>query len=181
MFGVAGALLLTKVQVGGGLALLFAFWIWREQGIRAVTWAVFTGLAIVALTLVIYPNWPVDYIHALQMLNPKNQWWSVDIFPYGLIFLLLAFIPGEVGKLRRARMIGAATLLASPYFAWYHASTVMLIETRTSLMWVSWLDVLRRALLGTTVLGWFLPACILLTDVVQIWRERRALWKTVKP
>jgi hypothetical protein len=78
-------------------------------------------------------------------------------------------------------MIASVTLLASPYFAWYHGTTVMLLETRTAMMWVSWLDVLRRALLGTTLLGWFLPACILLADVIQIWRERRNLRKVAKP
>jgi hypothetical protein len=181
MFGIGGALLLTKVQVGGGLALLFAFWIWREQGFKSIAWTAFTGLAIFALTLIANPNWPIDYLHALQTLDPKNQWWSSAIFPFGLVFLPLAFYPGDVGKLRRARMIGAATLLASPYFTWYHATTVMVLETRTPVMWISWLDVLRRAVFGPTLFGWFLPAVMLCWDVWQIWHERRKRVLTAKP
>ncbi len=181
LFGIGGALLMTKVQVGGGLALLFAFWIWREQGLKAIAWAVLAGLVVFALTLLTYPNWPIDYVHALQTLDPKNQWWSSAIFPLGLVFIPFAFYPGNVGKLRRARMIAAVTLLASPYFTWYHGTTVMVLETRTAMMWISWLDVLRRAVLGTTLLGWFLPACILFADVIQIWRERRMLEHAAKP
>lgn len=181
VFGIGGVFLLTKVQVGGGIGLLFAFWIWREQGFKAILWAVGSALAIFVVTLFAYPNWPLDYLNALQTLDPGNQWWSAAIFPFGLVFLPLAFYPGDVGKMRRARMIAAATLLASPYFAWYHGTTVMVLETRTAMMWLSWLDVLRRAVLGPTLFGWFLPALILCWDVWQIWHERRNLDIPAKP
>lgn len=180
VFGIGGVLLLTKVQVGGTLGLLFAFWIWQEQGLKAILWAAASALAIFLLTLLAYPQWPIDYIHALQALDPGSQWWSVSIFPFGLIFLPLAFYPGDVGKRRRIRMVACATLLASPYFAWYHATTALVFETRIEILWISWLDVVRRALFGPSLFGWFLPCCMLLWDVWQIRQERRSAMRPIK-
>jgi hypothetical protein len=78
-------------------------------------------------------------------------------------------------------MVACITLLASPYFAWYHPSSAMLLETRGAMMWLSWVDALPRVLFDYKQNGWAVLLIMLSWDVWQIWRERRALWKTVKP
>jgi hypothetical protein len=172
-FGIAVLMLLTKVQVGAGLALLFTFWIWREQGFRSLVWGAATALAALAVTVLIYPDWPVRYFGALGALSPQNQIWNASVFPLGLLAIPLAFYPGDIGKIRRARMIASITLLASPYFAWYHPSTALLLETRGPMMWLSWLDALPRILFGYKQNGWIVLLIMLSWDVWQIWRERR--------
>lgn len=172
-FGVAALMLVTKVQVGAGLALLFAFWIWREQGLRPLVWATFAVLIALGVTLLFYPAWPQHYLGSLTTLAPQNQEWNASIFPLGLLTIPLAFYPADVGKIRRARMIAVITLLASPYFAWYHPSTALLLETRGGVMWLSWIDALPRILFGYKQNGWAVLLIMLGWDVWQIWRERR--------
>jgi hypothetical protein len=173
--GVAMLALMTKVQVGAGLALLFTFWIWSEQGLRPLIVGAFSALAIIGVTVVIYPGWPIDYLSALKTLAPQEQVWNGTIFPLGLLTIPLAFYPGNIGKIRRARMIACITLLASPYLSWYHPSTALLLETRTPMMWLSWIDALPRVLFDYRQNAWDVPLIMLSWDVWQIWRERQRL------
>jgi hypothetical protein len=117
-FGIAILALVTKVQVGAGLAVLFTFWIWREQGLRPLIWGAGAALTVLGITLIFYPSWPIRYFVALGELAPQNQIWNASIFPIGLLTIPLAFYPGDIGKIRRARMVDCVTLLTSPYFAW---------------------------------------------------------------
>lgn len=180
-FGIAILALLTKIQVGAGLALLFTLWVWREQGLRPLIWSAGAALLVIALTLTFYPDWPTRYFGALGALAPQNQVWNASIFPVGLLTIPLAFYPGDVGKVRRARMVACVTLLASPYFAWYHPSTALLLETRGAMMWLSWIDALPRLLFGYKQNGWAVLLIMLSWDIWQIWRERRLLEQSVKP
>lgn len=172
-FGIAILCLLTKVQVGVGLIALFTFWMYTEQGIRPFVWGGLTAGLGVGVTLLLYPGWIGDYLNALRTLAPQDQWWNAAIFPYGLIALPFMFIPWNVGKLRRARIVACVTLLASPYFAWYHASTPMLLETRGAMTWLSWLDAVPRLIFNYKRMGWVVPSLMLAWDVWQIWSERR--------
>lgn len=172
-FGITILALMTKVQVGAGLALLFTFWVWREQGLRPLIWAAAAALAVIGVTLLFYPAWPIHYFEALGALAPQDQVWNASIFPLGLLTIPLAFYPGDVGKIRRARMIACITLLASPYFAWYHPSAALLLETRGAMMWLSWIDALPRVLFDYKHNGWVVLLIMLGWDVWQIWRERR--------
>ena len=172
-FGIAILALMTKVQVGAGLAILFTVWIWREQGLSPLIWSAGAALAAVSVTLFFYPAWPVRYFAALGTLAPQNQAWNASIFPMGLLTVPLAFYPGDIGKIRRARMIAAVTLLASPYFAWYHPSTALLLETRGTMMWLSWVDAIPRLLFGYKQNGWAVLLIMLSWDVWQIWQDRR--------
>jgi len=92
----------------------------------------------------------------------------------------IAFYPGDVGKLRRARMVACITLLASPYFAWYHPATTMLLETRVLITWLSWLDAIPRIFLDYKRNGWLIPMVMICWDVWQIWHERRAAEKLIQ-
>ena len=179
--GIAMLALLTKVQVGAGLALLFAFWIWTEQGLRPLVIGALTAVGVVAVTMVTYPDWLPHYLSALTTLAPQNQIWNGAIFPLGLLTIPLAFYPGDIGKIRRARMIACITLLASPYLSWYHPSTALLLETRTPMMWLSWIDALPRVFLDYRQNGWDVPLIMLCWDVWQIWRERRNARHVAKP
>lgn len=174
-FGIALLALMTKIQVGVGLALLFTFWIGREQGQRALLWAAGAVAGVIGVSLLMYPDWPANYLTALNTLAPQNQFWNASIFPIGLLALPFAFYPGDVGKIRRARMIACVTLLASPYFAWYHPSTAMLLETRGAMMWLSWLDAVPRVLWDDKHSGWIVLIIMLAWDVWQIRQERRHL------
>lgn len=170
--GAAWLGLLTKPQVGAGLLLVIGYWIWREQGWRAILWAAASSCGIALLTLALWPGWPLRWLIALRDLNPS--WWNAAIWPYGLLALPLAFL-STAQPIRRLRLVGAATLLASPYFALYHCAALLTLADSAWALALSWLPVvLGMTFFGEWMkLGWLLPFSILVMDLVAIIGERR--------
>ena len=170
--GVGWLALITKPQVGLGLLLVYTWWIWREMGIKAILWAGFSALAILAPTFLIWPEWVQNWSIAVRELNPT--WWNATIWPYGLFALPLALLPIQMSRQRRLRMVSAASLLASPYFALYHCSTLLTFSSKPYDLLFSWLPVVIGLLFFEqwAGLGWILPAMILATDLFDLYRIR---------
>lgn len=171
-FGIAAVALLTKPQVGAGLVLLFAWWLWRDVGWRPLAWAALVAGGIGVITLVAQPDWVGLWLDRLQRLDPGSRYFSSAVFPFGLLALPLAFLPLQMPRLRRARIVAAVTLLASPYFATYHCVTLLTLERRPVVTVVSWLTVAPMLLFENQTFGWLIPLAVLLLDMRVLWRGR---------
>ena len=174
-FGLAAVALLTKFQVGTGLFLLFAWWIWRDHGWRPLAWAALVAGGIGLITLIAQPDWIGLWVDRLQRLNPGDKFFSSSVFPYGLIALPLALLPLKIPRIRRARIVAAVTLLASPYFAVYHCSTLMTLDNRRLMTLVSWLPVVPMLTADNQTFGWIIPVAVLALDLLATLRERAGL------
>jgi hypothetical protein len=171
--GLAWLGLLTKPQVGAGLLLIISAWVWQEQGKKAIFWAGLSAMGVILLTLALWPGWLFRWVAAVRALQPG--WWNAALWPYGLAALPLAFLPLAMPPERRLRMVGAATLLSSPYFALYHCLTLTTLADTPLALAFSWLPVILGATLGGEWMkwGWLLPVSMLIMDVLGIIKERR--------
>lgn len=156
--GVAALALATKVQVGWGIGLLFAFWVWREQGWRALFWGGLIAGALFGLTLLAYPGWVPLYIASLERLAPQTLYFNASPYPYGMLAWLIALWPRDLGRARRVRLVAAATLLSSPYFATYHTTTLMTLNVQPLLLPITWLTVVPAFFMEFWhAYGWLIP------------------------
>lgn len=171
-FGIALIALLTKPQVGAGLALLFTWWLYRDRGWRPLLWAGLVAGGVGVFTLLVQPDWVGLWIDRLQRLDPGSRYFSSAVFPWGLLAVPLALLPRPVGRIQRARLVAAVTLLASPYFATYHCLTLMTLERRPVVTLVSWLTVAPMLLADNQTFGWLIPGTVLLLDAWAITRGR---------
>lgn len=164
--GVAWLLLMVKPQVGAGLALLFAWWAWRERGLRSLWPAGCVVVAVVAATVWLWPAWIGNWLSTMGTF--EATWWNAAIWPYGLLAWPVALMPGKIGRERRMRMVAAATLLGSPYFALYHATMLVALAASPLLAAASWLPLVAGSILGVGWMqwGWWLPALSLARDVI---------------
>lgn len=173
-FGLAAVALMTKFQVGAGLTLLFAYWLWRDRGWRSLIWAAGFGVGLAALTLLVQPDWVGLWLERLRVLDPGSRFFSSSVFPWGWAAVPLALLPIAAGRARRARMIAAATLLASPYFAVYHCTTLLTLDDRPLVTLWSWLPLVPMLLADDQTTGWLIPLGVLLLDAFHLLRERRS-------
>ena len=177
-WGLAGLMLITKVQVGWGLAVLFTFWIWREQGIKALLWAAGVAAGIVGITLIAYPGWFPAWRQVTNGLwdlyiAGKHAYSNPVFIPLGGIAWLAAVIPVKMERPRRARMVAAATLLGSPYFLPYHCLTLMTMVRSRIVYWVAWLPIIPLFCGETTRWAWFIPCAVLLVELWELYQIRR--------
>ncbi|HRF96664.1 MAG TPA: hypothetical protein PLZ51_15765, partial [Aggregatilineales bacterium] len=82
-FAIIG--LLTKVQVGWGIAVLFTLWMIQLYGWKSLLWAGMSMAGILGATLVIYPNWIALWLDSLRLLSPSGRYFDSSIFPIGLL------------------------------------------------------------------------------------------------
>ncbi|MBC8098375.1 MAG: hypothetical protein H7Y11_02935 [Armatimonadetes bacterium] len=169
---VAYFCLLPKVQVGGGLMLLYTVWLWRDFGWRTLLRvAVLTGVLGV-LSLLIWQDWVPLWITRLQRLVPIDDPYTFNssITPWGLLLVPLALLPVQYGKQRRARIVAALTLLVSPYFAGYHCA-LLLTMARSPLTWLaSALPLLPMLLASNRGTFWLIPVFVIAYELVT-WRR----------
>ena len=113
-FGLAIAC--TKFHIGlilGSTLLLMADISWRER-LRVVL----IPAAVLAVSLVVYPAWPLDILASMRT-NPANEWGSIALWRWIGPYALILWIPPLILPLPRSqRLIAlAATMaLALPYF-----------------------------------------------------------------
>lgn len=178
-WGLAGVGLVTKFQVGGGLALLFTWWIWRDYGIRALIWAACSAVLLFGMTIIVYPGWVTVWVDNLQAISDRTRTGSQTylnsaLFPVGILAWLLVLMPTTVGRKRRARMVAAATLLGSPYFITYHCVMILtMVESRWWLL-ISWLPFIPLVLVDDYRWGWLIPVFIM-AEGVWFWYSSRAV------
>lgn len=170
-FGLALLALATKPQTGAGMLLLFCWWLWREQGVKPLLRGALVAGAVVLVTLLLWPGWPGYWLESLRRLNPGSLYFSATIFPFGLAALPVALLPLPMERRRRVRMMAAATLLASPYFANYHISTLLTLHDHPAALLVSWLALLPLfAAEDWMKFSWIVPLLLLLADAALAWR-----------
>ena len=158
----------AKPQVSLGFLLVVTWWVWRDQGVKAILAGMLTSALAVGLTLVIWPGWPVRWIETLRVFTPTWSW-NAAVWPYGLAAISLAFIPQNISRAKRLRMVAAATLLAVPYFTLYHCTALLALTPSPLALLLSWLLVVPARAMSDLWMkwGWILPAAILLVDFVR--------------
>jgi hypothetical protein len=163
---IAWLALATKPQVGLGALVLVTWWVVSIQGWRELLLPVIIAIIILAVTILIWPGWPVSWLAHIQKF--QATWWNASIWPYGLVAWPLALLPRSVDYKHRLRMVNAATLLGSPYFAHYHSVTLLTLCDQPFALLLSWIPVGLFTILGIgwMRLAWIFPAAILLIDVI---------------
>ncbi|PJF29857.1 MAG: hypothetical protein CUN52_06230 [Phototrophicales bacterium] len=178
--GVALIALITKVQVGWGIAVLFIFWLLIERRWWDLLYTVATALIILLITLLIYPNWIPLWLDSLRQLSPSGRYFDSSIFPIGLLAWGIALMPIRASKLQRLRLVACATLLGSPYFANYHCMTVVAITPRPAYWFVSWLTVIPMLIADNQRLAWIIPLTILFGEAMVAWSQRHTIIDRVR-
>lgn len=172
--GAAWLAFATKPQVGLGPLLLITWWVWRDQGWKALLWGLAAALPVVAVTFALWPNWLARWIgNVLSAEHTPN--WVAAVWPYGLVGIPLALIPQGITRVKRLRMVVAATLLASPYFGLYHTVALLALTPSPLALGLSWLLVFPANLLSRDWMtwGWILPAAVLGVDFVRCYLPLR--------
>lgn len=114
--GLGLSIACTKFHVGiivGLILLLTADISWRERLRVLVIPAI-----VLALSLVIYPMWPLDVLSSMRT-TPANDWGSVSLWRWIGPYALLLWIPPLLLPLSRPQRLVALTTtmaLALPYF-----------------------------------------------------------------
>lgn len=170
--GLAGIALMTKFQVGTLLALAAVWWLWQDRGWRSLISPALLASVVVGLTLLIQPDWPWLWAQSLQRLSPAGRFFDSSILPWGLLALPVALWPTPIPRRRRARMLLAATLLASPYFANYHCVTLLTTEDRPLVYGMTWFTVVPMLVANDQTWAWIIPLAILLLDARRTYLER---------
>jgi hypothetical protein len=173
-WGIAALGLITKVQVGWGLAVLFTFWIWREQGNRSLLWAAGVAIAILLATLAVYPNWISGWLESLDDLRIRTRdiYSNPVFFPFGFIAWLLAILPIKMERKRRVRVVASATLIGSPYLLPYHCAALMTMVTNPIIFFVTWIPLIPMILLNDYHWAWVIPMTVLVIEFWEIYQLR---------
>lgn len=137
LMGVAWLLMALKPQVAALPALLFAYWLWKERGWKAVASGACVSVVIVGAGLALFPAYPGDIMHTMRAYVPPS---NSSVFPFGLATLPLLAWPG-LDRLTRLRVALAVNLLCSPYILLYHTTTLLAVVGSPALMLLSWLPI----------------------------------------
>ncbi|PJF23422.1 MAG: hypothetical protein CUN56_00990 [Phototrophicales bacterium] len=172
-WGIGIVLLLTKVQVGWGLAVLITWWLMRGQGWRATLYAGGTAVILFVITLLVYPNWLPLWLQSLSKLNPQSRFFNSAVFPIGIVAWVFPLLPVKMPRISRARLVAAATLLGSPYFATYHCTLFMAMSRRWILLPLSFLPIIPMLGWNNQKFGWLIPVCVMLIEILEI---RKTKW-----
>ena len=138
LMGVAWLLMALKPQVAALPALLFAYWLWKERGWKAIASGACVSIAIIGTSLALFPAYPSDIIHTMRAYIPPSS--NASVFPFGLAALPLIAWPG-LDQLTRLRVALAVNLLCSPYILLYHTMTLLAVVGNPALMLLSWLPI----------------------------------------
>ena len=83
--GIACLALMTKPQVGYGILLFFLYRTWSDKdlGLQALLKALIPIAGVLVLTVLIWPEWPLNWLRTLREFQPT--WWNAAVWPYGLL------------------------------------------------------------------------------------------------
>lgn len=159
--GVSWLAYLTKPQVGLGLLVLQLIWFRR-----ALFWSVVVCVAILVVTVVVWPGWILDWV--LRMVRFRAEW-NASIWPFGLLAWLVVIPFFRVATDReKVCLVLAATVLSSPYFLPYHCLTMLTLVGSPLVVGLSWLTVF----LGDSW-GWLLPAGVIVYVLTSVRKSGR--------
>lgn len=118
-WGWAGlGLLLAAVKFQSGLIFGAALWLFFPVTWRERLKALIVPAAGVAMSLVLYPGWPLDLLETFR-IHPANDLGSLSLWQWIGPWALLVWLPPILLRLppnRRILMFAAATCLGMPYF-----------------------------------------------------------------
>ncbi len=173
--GLSWLALLAKPQVGlGALVVQALCWFqghrpgWPSLGRAAL---LFSGG--VGLSLVLWPWWPPQWLATLRTF--QATWWNAALWPWGaLLWLPSLYLAWRADLKRRLRLLLSASLLGSPYFALYHATTLLTVVEDWPTVLFSWLIIpLGMGLPGPWMRwGWLLPLWVWLGNAAASLRSR---------
>lgn len=165
-----------KVNVTGGLALYYLWCLYQDYDWRVIAQVILGGIGAGLVTLLFWSQWPIWWVTTLIRVVPDvNHPTTINssIYPYGLVFIPLAFLPIKMSRLRRAQIIVAVTLLAGTYFIGYHNALSLAMSNSPIVLAISWLPLLPQVLLNDRSFGWLIPLGIIIFELVSLWKERR--------
>ena len=114
--GLGLSIACTKFHIGvilGAAILMVADISWRKRLRVLIIPAI-----VLALSLVIYPMWPLDLVETIRS-SPANQWGSIALWRWIGPFALVLWIPPlflPLSRPQRLAALTATTALAVPYF-----------------------------------------------------------------
>jgi hypothetical protein len=177
--GLSWLVLITKPHVGLGILIFqFLMVLRNELKLKDLISPLLLFCSMILLTIVFWPNWINDWIRTLQTFRPDMGWWDASIWPYGLLALPVAiYFSRDQEPLKKIRMLSSASLLASPYFALYHCTTLMTVTDNLLVFILSWVILfIGKGIPDQWVKwGWIVPLSVLLIDLYQnYWQSRIA-------
>jgi len=175
--GISWLVLITKPHVGFGILSIQLLWILnKEMKIRELTKPIILFCSIIFLTYIFWPNWIIDWANTMQTFRPNKSWWDASIWPYGLIIFPIALYVSRKEKvLVKARILSSASLLASPYFALYHCTTLFSLTDSLFAFIVSWVVVILGRVVTENWMkwSWLVPLSVLLIDFFRIYANSK--------
>ena len=159
--GLAVAFMADKPQVGLLAIPLMSFLAYQVYG-PGILRALLVFVSYTLVTLIVFPNWIINWLDVMRHFD-QSVYWNSSIFPYGLVALLLVVKRSDSKNWTRRAL--AATLLASPYFALYHATSLLIFEESPEVLIGTWAVVLFGVATGSIgTFGWLIPAFILVRE-----------------
>jgi hypothetical protein len=171
--GLAWLGLFTKPQVGLGLWIVFLWYLWTQRGFKPILWGALSFSGTLLFTFLLWPGWLTRWLVSVNELNPT--WWNAAVWPVGLVAIPAAVLPVKMKEIRRLRLTAAATLLASPYFALYHCTTLLMLSENPISLVLSWVPVAIGSFFYSSWMqaGWLLPAMMIGLDLGALVLQRR--------
>jgi hypothetical protein len=175
--GLSWLTLITKPHIGIGILVFQLIWLINNKiSIKELIKPSAVSITILIITIISWPNWISDWINTFRTFRPNEEWWDASIWPYGLLIwpIALYFSRSESNK-RKTRLLSAASLLGSPYFALYHSTTLLTITDSFVPFITSWLIII----IGKGVphvwskWSWIIPFCILIIDILDVVRKEK--------
>lgn len=182
--GVSWLFLLAKPQVGLGVLVLQGLWLGQDRahGKRAFLYGLGLFVALIALTVALWPSWILNWVTTMRTFTPT--WWNAAVWPYGVVAWPIAIWASvQATPLQKVRLFSAASLLGSPYFALYHCLLLLSVTDNRLAGLISWMILLIGWSRPEQWMpwGWLLPTGILVMDVTHQWLARRSIRVAAAP
>ena len=176
--GISWLTLITKPHIGLGILFLHFSWMLSKRlKLKDLIQPILLFISLIVITILFWPNWINNWITTLQTFRPNISWWDASIWPYGLLAIPISLYFSRNEDIPiKTRMLSSASLLASPYFALYHCTTLMTITDNIFVYIVSWLIVLIGNGLPDKWMkwSWLVPLTVLLIDLFNIYKRSRS-------
>jgi hypothetical protein len=175
--GISWLVLITKPNVGFGILLLQLIWVISKKiKLTDLIAPIVLFISLIVATILFWPAWINNWLTTMQTFRPNISWWDASIWPYGLLALPIAiYFSRNEQSIVKTRMLSSASLLASPYFALYHCTTLMTITDNIVVFVLAWAIVFIGQGLPDKWMkwSWLVPLAILLVDLIQIFIRSR--------
>ena len=175
--GLSWLVLITKPHVGLGILLFqLILVVKKELELKDLIPPILLFCSLFLATILFWPDWIQNWITTLRTFRPDKGWWDASIWPFGLLALPVAiYFSRDQEPLKKVRMLSSASLLASPYFALYHSTTLMVLTDNILAFGIAWALLLIGNGLPDKWMrwGWILPLSIFVIDLYRVYQQSR--------